>query len=324
MTLRTGLAAQMGVALETTHGTFVAPSRFFEFNSESMTQGIERLESAGLRAGTRVIRSDRWRSGSKTAGGSIEHDLVDTNLGILLEHCLGSVATVDVGAGAGAFEHTFTPGDLPEGLTVQVGKPDSAGTVHPFSYLGCKVASWTLKGAVGEIGKLEIEYTAQDETTAQALAAATYPANNLLVFVDASLTIAAGAVNVRSVEIAGGNSLDADRRFLGSQIRTEPREADMRPFDGTIEAEFLTLADYNRFINGTEAALVFKFEGSTDIEAGFPPRLQVEMNVRFDGETPEVGGPEEVPLSLPIKGIDDGTGPDSAITVKYQTSDALP
>ena len=323
MPLKTGLAAQFGVALETTHGTYVAPDRFFEFNSESLKMEVERLESAGLRAGTRILRSDRWREGRKTVGGDVEIDIVDTNLGILLDHMMGgTVVTSDVGAALGAFEHVWTgPGDLPEGLTAQFGRPDLAGIVHPFSYLGCKVASWSIKADVGEIGKLSLSLAAQDETTAQTLAAATYPSNKLLVFVDATLTIAAATKNVRSVELTGDNGLAVDRHFVGSQLRSEPVEGSMHEYGGTIDSEFLALTDYNRFVNGTEAALVVTFQGATDIEAGFPPRLQITENIRFDGDTPAVGGPEEIPQNLPFKVVDDAT---TSIIVAYQTSDALP
>jgi hypothetical protein len=322
--LRTGLAAQLGLAAESTHGTFVAPTRFLEFNSESLSMEIERLESQGLRAGKRILRSDRWAAGRKTVGGSIELDLVDTSLGLLLDHMMGgTVVTVDEGAALNAYSHTWNgPGDLPTGLSIQVGKPDFPGTVQPFSYLGCLITGWTISGEVGEIGKLEIEVDAQDESTTESLGSATYASNNLLTFVEATLTIAAGSTPIRSFDISGDNGLEVGRHFLGSQIRNRPVEAAMREYSGTVEAEFNTLADYNRFVNGTEAALVAKFEGATDIEAGFPPQLQITANVRFDGETPEVGGPDEVELSLPFKVV--GNTDATAIVVKYQTSDATP
>ena len=324
MVLKTGLAAQFGVATESTHGTYVAPTRFFEFNSESLSMEVERLESAGLRANTRIQRSDRWVAGSKTVGGDVEIDIVDSAIGILLDHMLGgTVATVDVGLVTSAYGHTWTgPGDLPAGLTVQVGRPDLAGVVHPFSYLGCKVASWSISADVGEIGNLTMSLAGQDETTAQALVAATYPSNKLMTFVEATLTIAAASRNVRSVELTGDNGLVVDRHVIGSQKRLVPVEGSMREYGGTIDSEFLTLTDYNRFVNGTEAELIVTFLGATDIESGFPPRLRVTENVRFDGETPQVGGPEEIPQNLAFKVVTDSGGDN--IKVEYQTSDAAP
>ena len=318
MALRTGINAQVGVALETTFGTYVAPARFMEFVSESLGQEIERLESAGLRSGTRILRSDRWAAGGKTVGGDLNVEVTTTGLGILLEHALGSVATVnDL---ATAYTHTFTPGDLPVGLSVQVGRPDiNVGTVHPFSYLGSRVASWSLAGRVGEIGEFGVTFMAKDETTAETLGSATYPSNALLTFVDATLLVAAAAVDVRAVEFNGDNGLVGDRFKLGTQLADEPLEGSpMRTYDGTIDAHFVDLVAYNRFVNGTEAALDFKFEGA-EIEIGHPFRLQVLANVRFDGETPEVSGPDEIVQNLPFKVVDE-----TAFSVVYKTTDVTP
>ena len=318
MAIRTGLNAQLGLALETTYGTYVAPSRFQEFLSESLTMEVEKLESAGIRSGTRVLRSDRWADGAKTVGGEITVETTTTGLGMLFEHAWGTVATVnDL---ATAYTHTFTPGNLPVGLSVQVGRPDvNVGTVHPFSYLGSRIASWSLAGRVGEIGELGFTFVSADETTAQSLGAASYPANDLLVFTQASLQIAAAAVDVRAVEFNGDNGLVAGRHVLGSQVVKEPLEGDpMRTYDGTIDAHFVDLVAYNRFVNGTEAALDFKFEGAV-IETGHPFRIQVLANVRFDGETPEVGGPGEIVQNLPFKVVDE-----TALSLVYKTTDVLP
>ncbi len=319
MAIRTGLNAQLGVALETTFGTYVAPARWFEFTAESITREQERMESKGIRAGTRVLRSDRWVLGKKTIGGDMGFEVVTSGLGVFLEHAMGDVVTVnDL---ATAFTHTFTPGDLPVGFTAQVGIPDTtaAGTVHPFSWTGCQIEAFKIRGAVDEIGEFGITIVAQEETTAQTLGAPTYPTNEPLGFVEASLEIAASPVDVRAVEFNGANNLVTGRHKLGTPLAEEALEgSDLREYTGTIDAHFETLAAYNRFVNGTEAALDFKFEGAV-IETGHPFTLQVLANVRFDGETPQVSGMDEVVQNLPYKVVDE-----SALSIVYKTTDATP
>ena len=303
MAIRTGLNAQLGVALETTFGTYVAPARWFEFTAESITREQERMESKGIRAGTRVLRSDRWVLGKKTIGDIAVRKLCRRN----------DLAT--------AFTHTFTPGDLPVGFTAQVGIPDTtaAGTVHPFSWTGCQIEAFKIRGAVDEIGEFGITIVAQEETTAQTLGAPTYPTNEPLGFVEASLEIAASPVDVRAVEFNGANNLVTGRHKLGTPLAEEALEgSDLREYTGTIDAHFETLAAYNRFVNGTEAALDFKFEGAV-IETGHPFTLQVLANVRFDGETPQVSGMDEVVQNLPYKVVDE-----SALSIVYKTTDATP
>ena len=48
MSIGTGLAASLGVAAETTFGTYVAPTRFYEFNSESLAKVKNFVQGGGL------------------------------------------------------------------------------------------------------------------------------------------------------------------------------------------------------------------------------------------------------------------------------------
>jgi hypothetical protein len=58
---------------------------------------------------------------------------------------------------------------------MQIGRPDTANTVQPFSYLGCKVTEFELSQKISDFLNLKMGIWAQDETTAQTLAVATAP-----------------------------------------------------------------------------------------------------------------------------------------------------
>jgi hypothetical protein len=157
---RTGLAAQIGYATETTVGTPVTTAAFLPLISESLTQDRTRLESNGIIAGRRVLTSDQWASGDVTVSGSVQHELYNRGLGKLFTAMFGTVATT----GAGPYTHTFTPGDLTgDSLTVQVGRPATNGTVYPFTYAGMKVASWEIACSAGEIATLGMDLVGQRE-----------------------------------------------------------------------------------------------------------------------------------------------------------------
>ena len=227
MVIPTGLAAQLGIKTESAHGTAVVVDRFYEIISAPFAHNIERMESAGLRAGTRVLRSDRWVAGAKSITGTINMEIANKSFGLWLEHMFGTIASAqpDSGGSPTVWEHTATPGDLPVGLTIQVGVPDETGTVQPFTYEGCMVDSWEIEATVGEIGKVTVSIDAEDEKTATALATASYPTGlTLLTFVEATLDIAGSAVDVKSCSVAGSNSLATDRGKLGSALRTNPCE----------------------------------------------------------------------------------------------------
>lgn len=319
MTIRTGLAAQLGLGVESTWGTYATPTRFLEFVDESMTMDIERLISAGIRAGQRVTRSDRWAAGRRTIGGDLTLETQTTGIGLLLQHAFGGLSTVN--PSAGVYEHTFTPGNLPVGLTVQLGRPSIDGTVRPFSYLGCRVTDFEITGEADEIGRLAVSLAGRDETTAQSLAAPTFPANDLLTFVEASITLGGAALPSRSFTLSGSNGLVVDRAVLGSQLAAEHLEGTGRTYSVEVDAHYVDLTHYNRLASGAEAQIVAKFEGG-DITPGNPFLLQITANVRTDGSTPTVGGPDEIPLSLTLPVVDPGGN--TGISVLYRTSDVTP
>lgn len=323
MAIPTGLAGQLMVGEEVTHGTAVTPTRGYEFVSESMKLDIARLESQGIRAGTRIRRSDRWAAGRKTVSGSIAMELANKSFGLWLKHMFGAIAITTPGGGTLTRDHTATPGDLPAGLTVQFGRPDETGTVQPFTYEGCVVTDWELTAETGQISTLSVDLSAEDETTVTGLATASYPAGlTLLTYVGATLDIAGAEVPVKKATVKGSNGLNTDRTRLGSQLRRIPVEGTWREYSGEVEAYFASLAAYNRFVNGTEAALVLEWVGA-NIETTLNYGLTITANVRFDGETPTVGGPDEIMQPLPFVCRDTGSGPGTAISVVYRTTDTV-
>lgn len=316
MALKSGLAAQLGVKAETTWGTFVAPTRFYPLISESLTEEIDRLESEGIVTGLRVLNTAQWAAGNVDVGGDIQIELYQQGMGALLKACFGAVSTT----GAGPYTHTFTPGDLTDDhLSVQVGKPDGAGTVQPFSFSGMKVTDWELSMEAGGLVTLSTSLVGKQLATSESLATASFGtgAATPFTFKHASATIAGGAANVKKLTISGSNGLDSDRRFIGSEYLAEPLEAELREYGGTVDLEFESLTQMNRFRNANEVALV------ATISAGASASLTVTMNVRFDGATPEVDGRGIVQLSAPYKCI--GTSTDaSAITAVLISNDTTP
>lgn len=323
MAIPSGLSAQLGTAEESTYGTPVTVDRFFEFISETLKLDVGRIESKGLRAGQRVLRSDRWAAGKRSVGGDISMELANKSFGRWFKHAFGGVATSqpDAVGNPTVYKHTFTPGDIPTAQTIQVGRPDTSGTVRPFTYHGCKIASWELACQVDDFATLKASILAEDEDTATGLAAATYPASlALMTFVQGTLTVAGGALDVRTATVQGNNGLAEGRYFLGSALRKNPLEAALRPYSGQLSGEFESLTAYNRFVNGTEAELVLLFQGAT-ISTTYKFETKITANVRFDGETPTVGGPDILALNLPYKVVDNST---TSIKIEYQTTDTTP
>ena len=326
MAVPSGLSAQLGISAETTWATRVAPSKWLEFVDESMELDIQHIESAALRSGNSVLRSDRQKINKKGAAGDISFEVTSSGYGLLLEHMFGAIATATPGGATNARTHTATIGDLTgKSLTVQVGKPDIGGTVRPFEYPGAKVASWELTCDIDGILMLRLSLDAYDEDTGQTLGTAAPSATDeLLVFTGGTVTIGGASACVRAFSVAGDNGLGVGRYCIGESRKKEQLESGRREFTGSVEVYFEDLTQYNRFTSGTPFAFEATFAGIADgIESGFANHLKVTLPaVRADGETPKVSGPEELTQTIPMKVLDNDT--DEPITIEYQTADTAP
>ncbi|HEV7679991.1 MAG TPA: phage tail tube protein [Candidatus Dormibacteraeota bacterium] len=162
-------------------------------------------------------------------------------------------------------------------------------------------------------------------TIGVALAAATYPATSVpLTFVSGYLTVAGTQVDVDSVMLKGLNGLQA-ARFMVRNAPTpkEPLQDNWRDYTGQFVADFTDLTLYNRYTGGAEASLVLNLLGGV-ISGANSFSLTITCNVRFDGDTTAVAGPQMLDQPVSFACVASGATDDTAITAVYQTSDAAP
>lgn len=329
MAIRSAIAAQLGLAESSTFGTYQTPTRFLEFIEESLEYQIERVESPGLRANNRVLRTDRYAPGQKRVEGSVTLEPATKGFGMILKHALGSASISTPSGATNARLHAHTLGDIyGTSLTVQVGRPDTSGTVQPFSFLGCRVDSINFTSSVDEILQSEVSLVGQDMTTSQSLATATYPttgsaaAYEQFYWTQGVISVGGSSVAViTDFEMEINNSLKSDRYFLGGATMSEPIIAGMTEITGTITMEFLNLTAYQRFTANTQAAINAKWTAATAIESTTFPYLEIDIpKARFDsGGDPQVGGPDVLTQEIPFKVLNDGTN--QPVTINYLTSD---
>lgn len=324
MAVPSGLGSQIGFAEEVTFGTAVTPDRFFEYNSESLKYDKEHIASAGLLAGSRFQR--RWVAGREGVAGDVEFEILPNGFGLLSKYMLGAVATTTPAGATNARLQTATVGDMDDkSLTCQVGRPNIDGTVDPYTYSGCKVAQWELSLEANGVAMIKLTLDGQKEVTTTSLATADYPDENfLLSWADANAYIKINDVeyNINKITLTGDNSLKTDRYAIGSPYKLKQIEgAALRAYGGTIDLEaYAGLTPYNLFKDGTEVEVHALFSGA-EIESGFNYSVDVTITkVRFDGDTPNVAGPDVLAQSMPFVVLDplDGNSP---ITIETQNTD---
>lgn len=295
---RSGLSAQFGFREETVFGTPVVVNEFLPVISESITRQETFVESEAIIAGRRVLTSNQWGGGPVTISGDVDLELTSLDVDTLIKHMMGT----RTGTGATATPWVASAGDLAgQGLTVQIGRPDVGGTVRAFTYAGVKIPTWELSCSAGQIARLRLGvFGTVEETTATGLATASYTANvRPFAWNHAVVSLAGTPTNVKSFRLTASNGQDLDRRFLGTKLPAQPFEADLREFTGSLVCEFSSLTDYQRFVNRTESALLIVF---TDGVRTFT----ITANVRYDGDTPTVGGKGILEQALPFKCVASG------------------
>jgi hypothetical protein len=330
-----GMFSQFGAVDESTYGTAVAVSRFYEFQKESLKGDYGRIESKALRNGQRVLRSDRFAINPKGAKGSVDLEVLTKGFGFWLKHMLGAVSTSAVGT-AGDYTHTATLGTLTgKSFTAQVGRPFVGGTTgQPFTYGGGKVGAWSVENSVDGILQLSLDMDFASEsiltTGANALQTVSYPAaSEIMTFIGGALTVDAGSVPVKDVSVKCDNGLATDRYFLRGAIgKKEPLETGMRKIDVGFTADFDSMSLYNKVASATAAgalgAVVLTWAGPTLVGTGslFLPTFSITCPaVRFDGDTPNVGGPDSLEVKMKGLALDAGAGP---ISVVYKSVDITP
>jgi hypothetical protein len=323
MAIGSGIGSQLGIATETTFNTPVTVTRFYEFNSESINYNKTTVTGMGLRGGGQLPRSQRRVVTTTDVSGDINLDLPTRGLGLLLQHATGSTPSPTT-VSAGVYSYTFTLADTyGKSFTTQVGLPQYGGTVTPKTMGGCKINQFELAVSAAGLatGKFSVDGTSL--TTATSLATASYSAaTSIFHFAQGAITVDGSAVaNIKDFSVSVDNVLKTDRFNLGSAgLKQEQIINGFRKITGKVTAEFTDTTLLTKFLADTTTAVALTFTGNT-IASTYKDTLSITLSaVKFDGELPQVGGPEVIDVNFSFEAYDNGT--DAPMTIVYQTGDS--
>lgn len=352
-----GIAAQIVAKDETTYG--VAPSLTsgvdsFEFLTETLELKKTAVTGMGLAAGKVYPRTKRRVVTEYDVTGDVKMDCPTRNLGFFLRYMVGDFTETPTQIGStGIYKTVFQPksGMAGHSFTLQKGVPTvDTATVEPVTYVGCKVGSWEIAVATGGLASLSLNIDARNELagagngdplngSVPALATFGTPTTGLGMgvfhFREATLlsggtpTLTSGVVslagatalgNVKSCNIQHAVAFDTKRIFLGGLgFKSEQIENGYRKINGSATIEWLSSeAVYNAFSADTTTSLELTFVGPTVSTSNYLLDIIIP-NIKFEGETPKVAGPQVVTQNANFIGDDDeATTP---IQVTYQSED---
>lgn len=290
----------IGVVAESTYGTYVAPTRFYEFTDESFDWKPNRKQGEGLRVGGRVARSGRRVTTTVQGEGGLEVEAVTKGLGVLLKAALGT-GTPTLVSGS-TYQHNFTLGDTLDSLTVQKGIVDASGTVRAHSFLGCSVSQWSFSAPNDDVAKFSFDFDVRDLDTAQSYATPSYPSTpSLYHFAQAAATysgtvtvptataLATGgtaATDIRDFELQVNNNLAVDRFNYGAAGKKSKPTVGLREISGKFTSEYAANGYRDDFIADTERAIVVTLTSSEALSTGTATLQVVLPAVKLDSGIP--------------------------------------
>lgn len=326
MAIGSGLGSQLGIAAESTYGTFAAPAKFLEFTQESIKEKKTTAQSQGMASGRLVALSSRRVVTQREVQGSLEMEVTTKSMGLLLQALMGTSVTPVQQATTTAYKQTHVLADIAgKSLTIQKGVPLTTGTVEDYSALGCKVTSAEFSCEVGGMLTASFEVDGKKMDTTQTLAAPSYPL--MAPFHFGQMAVRTGTYGtetaldgIRKVSVKIERPQAVDRFYAGaSGYKAEPISNDLVKISGSLEGDFVATTVANLFTSDAPTSLVWEFVGDI-IESTYNYTFRVKVPaIHIDDEPPSVSGPEVVRTTFQFTGLFDGTNPTA---VEYISTDA--
>lgn len=324
-----GLGSATGYGEETAWGTAVPVTRWIPHNSNTLAVQYKPVQGMGLQYGAYVNLGATRANVSSMITGDIEHDFTSKSMGLLTKHALGSNTSAVVGATV-AYTQTGVIGSdtLGKGLTVQVAKPQSNGTVVPHTYAGCKITSWELSCAQNDILKAKYTFVGKSMTTGTALVTPSYAASaNVFFFSQGTFNIGGTPYfGLRDFTLTGDNGLSSDDRqaFGNAGLINEPIRKDFAKYNIKGTAEYLSTDIEDDYIADAELSVSLVFVGASIVSS--PPTfetLEIDLTgIRLNpGGDPGISGPDILTSGLDADILIPKAG-GVPISVKYTTLDA--
>lgn len=272
-----GASGILGVALEVTSGTYLAPTKSIPINSESLKFNINPVER-------RPIRGTAGLVGLVPGNGSVEGDVeFDVTTDTLLYFLIATRCTY-VKTGAGPYVYTFTPTSnaVPtKTLSISVSR---GGVV--FGYTGCVVNSFTLN--VGDDGKMTITVSilGRNEASAAALTPVwpTAPVFNAGMY-SLQIPTATQIYDADTFEFSSEDNGQANARLKNtpgaSFVNFGESNASVK-----VDRDFETRTDYDAYKAGTARSitLVATADASNIVSISTPVAIANTYDVNIGGQ----------------------------------------
>lgn len=273
-----GALGYVGYGIESVDGEFVAPTKFLPVDSFSIEDTNDFIVPAQIR------HSRDFYIGMEApypVSGSMEMELIPTDIGALLGSAFADVPTSSAYSGGG-YEHAYTPGsDMPT-LTFE----SSAGDVLVMRYSGVRVNTLEIKAAFGEIvtGTFGLEGVNRQKQNSPSTPA--FSDVTPFHFTGADVHVASGTLLTTVKDFTFGVNNNLTRIGTLRKTRAWKRMAfGMRNVTLAMSLDFTDTTEYDRFLSETVFDVDLFMEGNAVLSGmgGQKPILRVQpTSVRWN------------------------------------------
>jgi hypothetical protein len=325
MAIGSGLGAQIGIAAESTYGTYVAPTFFPEFTKESLVLKKTTATSSGIAAGRLMALSTRRVITQREASGAIDLEVTNRGMGLFLQALMGTTVTPVQQGATSAYLQTHTLADTwGKSLTIQKGVPLTTGVVVDKTFVGCKVVSAEFSCEVGGMLTATFEFDGKDCDESKTLAVASYtpmaPFNFMQMGLKTGTFGAETALDgVRKVTVKVERPQATDRFYANqSALKAEPISSDLVKVTGALEMDYVATTVDDLHTSDGATSLVWEFVGPI-IASTYAETFRIKLPaIKIDDAPPAVEGPGVVRPTFNFTALYDGT---NKVAIEYLSAD---
>lgn len=307
----------LGTGLESTFGTGVAASEFYEVEKFGVKATQKNLPKRLLRhvGVARKIKS------KMDVAGPITLPMLWTGTERFLKQAFGACATT--GPSSGNYTHVFTgAAALPVGMSLVANHDaDALGGTSCFRYTGCQINKLTIKQSIENWLMMDLDILGANRALI-AKPTPTFPTFDPVDYTQVSTLVIFPSlspleVGLKEFELTIDNGLYGDGYRLGSNTRQfMGRGEGGRKVTLKAQVEFKELTVYNLYRQLTDIALQLKWvkDANTDLTLDMPV-------VNFEGEDPAAENAGPYYLNMEGTGyIGSADGDEAKFTLKNQTA----
>lgn len=272
----------------------------------SGVKAAQALKESNTLSSLRVRR--RPALGNIDVAGPLQVEANGENIGFLLKHALGQVATT----GSGPYSHVITVGSLPVGFTLEHDYGSAISGVGRYEqFNGCRVGGWTLSCPQEGFPTMSFDIKGAKSTLAASPLDASLDDTGFTPFsmFEATLLEGGSALGVATqLEIKGDNGLDDSKFAIGGAGVRRRLPEQFCTISGSVTVMFEDMTLLNKAINNTASSLKITLTKGDGLGSAGNESLEFFVqNLVYERNSPTIEGPGGLMIQLGFKDFLVGT-----------------